>query len=99
MSRSTVQRGHRYALAVELQPNLAGAIDAVVVPVDLRDLLLKLLIAAILDARGASPSVVVGRGGNRRAVLRQHRANRLDTPSQAIAHAMALALVDELHER
>ena len=41
----------------------------------------------------------VGRWGNCRAVLTQHCGNRLDTPSQAIAHAMALVLVDERHER
>ncbi|MDQ1525712.1 MAG: hypothetical protein QOG18_325 [Microbacteriaceae bacterium] len=69
MSRSTVQRATGMALRLSSSQTFPAAIDVVVVPVDLRDLLLKLLIAAILDARGASPSVVVGRGGNRRAVL------------------------------
>jgi hypothetical protein len=31
-------------------------------------------------------------------MLREHRADRLDTPTQTIAHAAAGVLVDELHE-
>jgi hypothetical protein len=41
----------------------------------------------------------VGRWGNCRAVLTQHCGNRLDTPSQTIAHAVTFVLVDERHER
>jgi hypothetical protein len=52
MSRSTVQRATGMPLRLSSSQTFPGAIDAVVVPVDLRELLLKLLIAAILDARG-----------------------------------------------
>jgi hypothetical protein len=69
MSRSTVQRATGMPLRLSSSQTFPGAVDAVVVPVDVRDLLLELLIAAILGSGGTSPSVVVGRWGNRRAVL------------------------------
>jgi len=63
---------HR-ALAAQLPPHLAGAVDAVVLLIDAADLAGQLLIAQGPRARGPRPRRVVGRRGDR-----QYGADRLD---------------------
>jgi len=73
--------GHRVSLAVQLPPDLAGAIDAEVLGVDPADLGLQLLIAA-LTGREWPAGVVIGGGGDR-----QHPADRLD-PNRSLLASM-----------
>jgi hypothetical protein len=83
--------GHLDALAVELQPDLAGSVDAVVLTVHPGDLDLQILIAQRPPARRPRRGVVVGGRGDRAPVLAQHAADRRDPEA-------ALMAVDEPHE-
>jgi hypothetical protein len=88
---------HGDAFTVELQPDLPGTIDAIVGGVHPHDLTAQLLIAHRPRRRRPSHRLVVGRGGDRAAVLGQRGADRLDTPAQPALMAV-LVLGDELHE-
>ena len=83
---------------VERQPGFAGAVDAVVVAVDPADLDLQRLVASFPGRGRAGAGGVVGRWGDRAAVLGQHGADRLDSPPQP-ARLMIGVAGDELHER
>jgi ATP-dependent exoDNAse (exonuclease V) alpha subunit len=64
ISRSTVQRGNCGALTVELQPDLAGAVDAVVLGVDPADVAVQLRIADLPGRPRSGIPAVVGGGGD-----------------------------------
>ena len=89
ISRSTVQRATGDAFAVERQPHLPGAVDAVVRRVHPADLVRQLLVAQRpgrrRPARGGRRSRCDGAIGA--PVLGEHRADRLDAPSQPAARA------------
>src|SRR5205085_1226545 len=89
----------RDAFAIERQPHLPGAVDAVVLRVHPRDLALEFLVALVPPRRtsAAGAGVVVGRRGDRAAVLGQHGADRLDSPAQPTV--AAVSVLGEPHER
>ncbi len=76
--------GHTDALAVERQPHFAGPIHTVVGRMDAFDLGFKILIAGLPVAGLTIELGVVGRWGDRHTQRGQLRADRLDTPPQAI---------------
>src|SRR4051794_24926737 len=72
--------GDRDPFAVQLEPHLPGAVDAVVRGVHPCHLRLEVLVADPPPARRLAEAlavVVVGRWGDRQAVLGQHGADRL----------------------
>ena len=88
--------GHRDALPVERQPDLARAVDAVVGGVHPLDMCDEFGIAVLPATRLPRDLLVVGRWGDRHSQPGQLRADRLDTPTQTIgALAAALMLGDE----
>src|SRR5215212_498508 len=88
--------GHLNALAVERQPHLARPVDPVVRGVDPPDVLLEFVIADLAATWLTVDLVIVGRCGDLNTELDEHRADRLDTPSQTIrALAAALMLSDK----
>ena len=94
--------GNRDAFPVERQPDLPRPVDAVVARVHPRDLDPQVGIAQRPSRRRPRHGLVVGRRGDRSAVLSQllgqHPADRLDTPPQPAVGAVGV-LGDEPHER
>jgi hypothetical protein len=87
------------AFPVQRQPHLPGPIDAVVGCMHSGDVELELPITLLACSGWLVEVVVVGRRGNPQAVLGQHSADRLHTPSQATGFGpVALVCVDELHD-
>jgi hypothetical protein len=68
--------GHRDPLAVQLAPDLAGAVDAEVLGMDAADLRLELAVAHGSGRGGSACGLVVGGQGDR-----QHPTDRLDPKS------------------
>ena len=97
ISRSTVQRATGMPSRLSVS-HLARHIDPVVVLVHPADLVFKLLIAQRLTTGRPIAGSVVGAGGDGRALTRQHRADRLDPPTQPIDRDMVGVLSNKPHE-
>ena len=89
---------HLDALAVERQPHLAGAVDAVVRGVHPLDVGLEGFVAYLAAAGWAIDVLVVGRWGDLNAELSQPGADRLDTPPKT-AIAAVVMLDDEANDQ
>ena len=83
--------GHRHALAVQREPDLPGAVDALVGRMHSSDRGFQLLIPHPPRGRAAGDRVVVSGRGDHAAVLRQHPADRLNPEPGPV-------LADEPHE-
>jgi len=90
--------GHRNALAVELQPHLPRPVDAPVRGEHATDLDQQRGVAARPAGGQLVAPLVIGRRGDLDAVLGEHGADRLNTPSQTTRLLMVGVLADEVHD-
>jgi hypothetical protein len=88
-----------WPFAVQGQPHLPSSVNTVVRRVNRGDPRLQLLVPHLLLSGLAGAVLVVGRGGDLGAKLRELVADRLDTPSQTIAVADTDVLVDVGHDQ
>ena len=88
----------RDALAVELQPDLAGPVDTKVRVVDSANLHQQGLIALDTLARELVAPLVIRRWGDLHAMLAEHLPDRLDTPPQPLRVTPVGVLADEVDD-